>query len=377
MTKQPNLRLPGPTPVPEDIMQAVGHPMINHRGREFAGVIERCAERLKDFFLTKKEVLILSLLRHRWPRGGGRDQPLARRQGARRSASARSATASRPSRRPTARTSSRCPTNGARPRSRRTSRSALKADPDINAVLVTHNETSTGVTNPLEEIAAVVREARQAAHRRRREQSRRDPIGHGRLGPRRRRDRLAEGLDGATRACVRVDERPRLGSLRQGEDAALLPGPRTAPRRAAEGPDAVGRRRCRSSLASTSRSTAWPRRVSSASSPATRECKRDPRWREGARPRIALCEDEQFASDTVTAVKAPEGVEVERAAQAAWRTSTTSSSRAARASSAARSSASATSASSRKNTSPRRWTRWHRRCRSSATKSPSAKDGVA
>src|SRR5690606_38737953 len=34
---------------------------------------------------------------------------------------------------------------------------ALQADQDIKAVLVTHNETSTGVTNPLKEIAEVVR----------------------------------------------------------------------------------------------------------------------------------------------------------------------------------------------------------------------------
>ena len=34
----------------------------------------------------------------------------------------------------------------------------LDADPSIKAVLVTHNETSTGVTNPLEAIGAVVRE---------------------------------------------------------------------------------------------------------------------------------------------------------------------------------------------------------------------------
>jgi aspartate aminotransferase-like enzyme len=33
---------------------------------------------------------------------------------------------------------------------------ALAADPSISAVLVTHNETSTGVTNPLQEIAGVV-----------------------------------------------------------------------------------------------------------------------------------------------------------------------------------------------------------------------------
>src|SRR5262249_30690862 len=34
---------------------------------------------------------------------------------------------------------------------------ALKADPSIKAVLLTHNETSTGVTNPLAELAAAVR----------------------------------------------------------------------------------------------------------------------------------------------------------------------------------------------------------------------------
>ncbi len=38
-------------------------------------------------------------------------------------------------------------------------RKALNDAPDVKAVLVTHNETSTGVTNPLEEIAAVARES--------------------------------------------------------------------------------------------------------------------------------------------------------------------------------------------------------------------------
>lgn len=37
---------------------------------------------------------------------------------------------------------------------------ALAADPSIRAVLVTHNETSTSVTNPLADIARVVRESR-------------------------------------------------------------------------------------------------------------------------------------------------------------------------------------------------------------------------
>jgi aspartate aminotransferase-like enzyme len=38
-------------------------------------------------------------------------------------------------------------------------RQALREHPEVRAVLVTHNETSTGVTNPLEEIAVAVREA--------------------------------------------------------------------------------------------------------------------------------------------------------------------------------------------------------------------------
>src|SRR3989304_8714246 len=61
MTQVPqNLRIPGPTPVPADILEAVAHPMVNHRGREFAALVKRVTERLKDFFLTKSDVMILS-----------------------------------------------------------------------------------------------------------------------------------------------------------------------------------------------------------------------------------------------------------------------------------------------------------------------------
>src|SRR5512134_3863535 len=55
-----NLRIPGPTPAPPAILQAIAHPMVNHRGREFAALIKRVSERLRDFFLTKSEVMILS-----------------------------------------------------------------------------------------------------------------------------------------------------------------------------------------------------------------------------------------------------------------------------------------------------------------------------
>ena len=60
MRDTPNLRIPGPTPVPQDILEAVGRPMVDHRGRPFAALIQRVEERLKEFFQTKQDVLILS-----------------------------------------------------------------------------------------------------------------------------------------------------------------------------------------------------------------------------------------------------------------------------------------------------------------------------
>src|SRR3990170_3658692 len=39
---------------------AVARPMVDHRGREFAALIQRVAERLKEFYLTKEDVLLLS-----------------------------------------------------------------------------------------------------------------------------------------------------------------------------------------------------------------------------------------------------------------------------------------------------------------------------
>ncbi len=156
-TRTLNLRIPGPTPVPEDILAAVGRPMVNHRGKEFAGIVQRTTERLKDFFLTSQEVMILSAS----GTGGLEaavvntlspgDRVLAVSIGA---FGERFATIAE--------------TYGAevKPLSYEWGQAAsaddvsaaLKEDPSIKAVLVTHNETSTGVTNPLAEIAAAVRE---------------------------------------------------------------------------------------------------------------------------------------------------------------------------------------------------------------------------
>lgn len=52
-----NLRVPGPTPVPARILAEMANPMINHRGPEFAAILRRVTARLQYFFQTASPVL--------------------------------------------------------------------------------------------------------------------------------------------------------------------------------------------------------------------------------------------------------------------------------------------------------------------------------
>ncbi len=54
---QQNLRIPGPTPVPAEILKEMARPMINHRGPEFAAILRRVTTRLQYFFQTASSVL--------------------------------------------------------------------------------------------------------------------------------------------------------------------------------------------------------------------------------------------------------------------------------------------------------------------------------
>ncbi len=157
MTEQPNLRIPGPTPVPPEVLEAVAQPMVDHRGKHFAALIQRVGERLREFFRTKNDVLMLSasgtggmeaavvntlspgdrVLAVSIGAFGDRFAAIAETYGAQVAAlSYEWGQAAEPE----------------------DVRRELARDGDIKAVLVTHNETSTGVTNPLEEIARVARE---------------------------------------------------------------------------------------------------------------------------------------------------------------------------------------------------------------------------
>ena len=149
-----NLRIPGPTPIPDDVREALGTQMINHRGPEFAALQGRITEGLRPFFRTQHDILLVTCS------GTGvmeaaivntlspGDKVLAVSIG---SFGARFAVI--------AETYGADVTHldiewgqGAEPD---LVRDAVRVG-DYKAVLVTHNETSTGVTNPVQAIAAAV-----------------------------------------------------------------------------------------------------------------------------------------------------------------------------------------------------------------------------
>ena len=155
MTPQ-NLRTPGPTPIPDDIVEAMTNPMINHRGPEFAALIKKSTEQLKQVFMTKNDLLILtasgtgaleaSIVNTLSPGDrviaatagafGDRFVDMAEAYGA---------------------DVKRMDFEWGGPIDPEAIRKALHDEPNIKAVLVTHNETSTGVTHPVEEIAKIVK----------------------------------------------------------------------------------------------------------------------------------------------------------------------------------------------------------------------------
>ena len=52
------LHIPGPTPIPDQILRAMDTPIIDHRGPEFAKLAKRCLEGIKTIFKTTNPVII-------------------------------------------------------------------------------------------------------------------------------------------------------------------------------------------------------------------------------------------------------------------------------------------------------------------------------
>jgi aspartate aminotransferase-like enzyme len=153
-----NLRTPGPTPIPEAVRQAQAEQLIDHRGTEFAQMLAETSGGIADLIGTTGEVLLLT------GSGSGAleaavvnalspgDRVLVVNIGAFGDRFAKVATAFGADVEPLA------------------FEWGTAADPDelrrrlagadrFAAVLVTHNETSTGVANPLRDLAEVVHSA--------------------------------------------------------------------------------------------------------------------------------------------------------------------------------------------------------------------------
>jgi aspartate aminotransferase-like enzyme len=54
------LRLPGPTAVPRRVLEAIARPVVNHRGPEFRAVMDETLTRLKSVFATRSDVLLFA-----------------------------------------------------------------------------------------------------------------------------------------------------------------------------------------------------------------------------------------------------------------------------------------------------------------------------
>ena len=55
-----NLRIPGPIPVPQDILDKMSTQMMNHRGPRFKEMLYRVTDGLQQVFRTKNDVFVLT-----------------------------------------------------------------------------------------------------------------------------------------------------------------------------------------------------------------------------------------------------------------------------------------------------------------------------
>ena len=151
-----NLRTPGPTPIPNDIVEAMSEPMINHRGPEFLDLITESTRLLKQVFMTQNDVFVLT------SSGTGSleaalvntlspgDKVLGVSAGAFGDRFCDIADAYYADLK-------RIEVEWGEPIDPDIIRRELREDPGIKAVMITHNETSTGVTHDLESIADIAK----------------------------------------------------------------------------------------------------------------------------------------------------------------------------------------------------------------------------
>ncbi len=154
---EPNLRIPGPTGLPPSVREAGARQMINHRGPEFAALLERILSGMRPYFGTSSDIAIITtagtggleaavvntlspgdrVLGVSIGSFGDRFAKIARTYGA---------------------DVTKIDVEWGQAADPGELREALRRAIAYRAVLLTHNETSTGVMNPIADLAAVVRE---------------------------------------------------------------------------------------------------------------------------------------------------------------------------------------------------------------------------
>lgn len=151
-----NFRLPGPTPLPPEVLKAISAQMINHRSHGYEEIQKRVVDNLKYFFRSQNDIFLLtssgmggleaaitnffspgdSIVSFTCGEFGNRWAEIARRY------SANLIQVKFPS---------------GQAVSVEEVRKVLGGLDNVKGVLITHNETATGVGNPIEKIAPIVK----------------------------------------------------------------------------------------------------------------------------------------------------------------------------------------------------------------------------
>lgn len=154
---EPNLRIPGPTALPASVREAGARQMINHRGPEFAAMLERILTGMKPYFGTTNDIAMISSA------GSGGleaavvntlspgDRVVGVSIGSFGDRFAKIATTYGAD-------VTKVEAEWGYAAAAEEVREVLRATPGTKAVLLTHNETSTGVMNPIAQLAAAIRE---------------------------------------------------------------------------------------------------------------------------------------------------------------------------------------------------------------------------
>jgi aspartate aminotransferase-like enzyme len=158
MTFSTQLRIPGPTPLPDRVVRSMNRPMIDHRGPEFAAILAEITAGAKRVFKTSSDLLLLtssgtggleSAVANLVSPGDEVVVALCGNFGERFAALASAYGAD----------VVRLEFEWGQPVDPDDLARVLGSHPKSKVVLLTHNETSTGLTNPLRELARVARDA--------------------------------------------------------------------------------------------------------------------------------------------------------------------------------------------------------------------------